>query len=205
MKSATEQSASAWQKRARTACPRQIALAVLATVTCGGCVSIGKCIDPETLAQVKIGVSTRADVEELLGSPRTVSDSPTGGVTLTYFHHRGWLIPPGQMIATGLGLSKVPYGGLAGSALKRVWTGGSSKMECVSVTFDGNGTVSDVSTFEMESEGGDGLLDRNRRSVSWARRSEPGSTGTEAAPAAPGHRPENAESARQPRDPADRR
>ena len=205
MKPATEKTLSTGRERARPVIAWQIGVAVLATVACGGCVSIGKRIDPETLAQIKIGVSTRAEVEELLGSPRTVSDLPTGGVTLTYFHHRAWLIPPGQMIATGLRLSKVPGGGLAGSALKRLWTGGSSKMECVSITFDGNSTVSDVSTFVLESEGGDGLFDRNRQSVSWTSRSEADSTSTEAAPAAPGHRPENAEPARQPRDPADRR
>lgn len=201
MKPATEKTLSARRERARPVIAWQIGLAVLATVACGGCVSIGKRIDPETLTQIKIGVSTRAEVEELLGSPWTVSDSPTGGVTLTYFRHRAWLMPPGRMIATGLGLSKVPYGGLAGSALKRLWTGGSSKMECVTLTFDGNGTVSNVSTFVLGSEGGDGLFDRNRRSFGWTSRNESDSNGTETPLSVPDHHPESAEPGHQPRDP----
>ncbi len=156
----------------------QIALAMMVTVACGGCISMGKRIDQQPLAQIKIGVSTRAEVEKLLGSPRAISETPTGGTMLTYAHLRGWLVPPGQLLLP--------------PAVTWLWTGGqSATTEGIAITCDCNGIVSDVTTFVLETESGPGLLDRNRQSFSWTHRDEPDSNRAEAAPPAPGSHPKS--------------
>jgi hypothetical protein len=166
-------------------------------------VSIGKRIDPETLAQIKIGESTRADVEKLIGSPQIVSERPDGGTTLTYWHGKGWMIPPGYLLSAGLHHAKVPF---AGSVIQKLWTGGSSKTECVAITFDRNGMVSDVTAGVLKLEGGPGLLDRNRQSLSYTSRNEPDSSDTEAGRSSPSDRyPGSAESASKPREPPEPR
>ncbi len=178
MKPATKWWASAGQEGALAAKAGQIALAMLVTVACGGCVSIGKRIDQQQLAQIKIGVSTRAEVEKLLGSPRAISETSTGGTMLTYAHLRGWIVPPGQYLLP--------------PAVTWLWTGGtSSTTEGVAITCDCNGIVSNVTTFALELESGTGLLDRKRQSLSWTHRDEPDSNRAETAHSASGSHPES--------------
>ncbi len=192
MKPATECWAPAGQDDARVAKAGQIVLVMLATVACGGCISMGKHIDQQSLAQIRIGVSTRAEVEKLFGSPQEISETPTGGKTLTYGHFSGWLVPPGEL--------------LLGPAVTWLWTGGSSsKSEFVAITCDSNGIVSDISTSVLELESGSGLLDRNRQSISATHRDEPDSNRAEAASSAPGGHPQSAKPARTSGETRDRR
>ncbi|MBN2446927.1 MAG: hypothetical protein JXO22_09385 [Phycisphaerae bacterium] len=165
---------SGGQRHARTVGLCSVSIAAALTVVCSGCVSMGKRIDPETLEQIKIGTSTRADVEALLGQPRETTVGPGGEEVLTYFHLSGWLIPPGELIASGLNLAKVP---LVGSVLPKVWTGGSTNTECVSITLDGDGKVLGISTCVMDVEYGSGFLDDNQQSlvVTYRGPSAPGS------------------------------
>ncbi len=140
----------------------------LATALACGCISMGKKVSKPALAQIQVGVSTRTDVERLLGAPRTISQAPTSQTTLMYWHWKGSLTPPGRLLGIG-----------------RLWEGGSSRIECVTITVDCNGKVSDVSTSTWEQKGGDGILDRNRQSFSGGKLDASDPCEAETVPASP--------------------
>jgi hypothetical protein len=170
MEPVTERWVSAGKGVARAARTGQTAIAMLVAVTCTGCISMGTRIDPQSLARIKIGVSTCAEVERLFGSPREISETPTGGRMLTYVHSKGWLIPPGDLLFP--------------PALRWLWTGGSSmKHELATITCDRAGIVAEVSTAVLDLEGGHGLLDEHRQSLSTTHRDA-------TSPSAPGNHPE---------------
>jgi len=144
------------------------ALPLVTVLACCGCISSGQPIEQDRLAQIKIGESTRAEVQRIMGEPHacSASDASEGDTTLMYMYHKGWLIPPGEMLSSILSLAHVPGGGM----LKRLWTGGSSECESVTIVCDRDSRVSGISTYLWKLESGGGLLDRNEQSFSWTTR-----------------------------------
>jgi outer membrane protein assembly factor BamE (lipoprotein component of BamABCDE complex) len=121
-------------------------LFILAAVTSllVGCVSSGRPINQTKVRQIQKGVSTRSDVELLLGKPTSVTETD-GAIgkttTLTYMHISANATPE----------SFIPYVGLFVS-------GAESKAQSVIIVFDGDGKVKDISNFVSQDRINTGLF-----------------------------------------------
>jgi hypothetical protein len=120
-------------------------LAVLMALAGSGCVSAGRRIDADKLAQIVNGESTRADVERLLGKPTMITEMNGGGAMLMYSHLRYRSDP--QNVVPILAL-------LAG--------GGSTKSETVMITIGPDDKVRDINSSRMQMHVNTGLISGTR-------------------------------------------
>ena len=104
-----------------------------------GCVSVGRKIDPAKVDRIQKGVTTHAQVVQLLGSPDNLTSQSAGYRTLTYHYIR----------ATPKGESFIPIAG--------AFMGGANvQQQMVIVHIGPDGLVSDVITSYGATESGTG-------------------------------------------------
>lgn len=118
---------------------------LLLLIVCQGCVSAGRKIEEDKVAQIVKGQSTRADVERLLGTPTMTSGMDGGTTTLMYMHMRARSDP--QNVVPVLAL-------LVGGAR--------TKSETLTVIVGADGTVQDVSSSQMQMHVNTGLINGSK-------------------------------------------
>jgi outer membrane protein assembly factor BamE (lipoprotein component of BamABCDE complex) len=106
-----------------------------------GCVSMNRRLDSSAVKQIKAGVTTEAQVRQLLGSPDQVTRTGSGYTTYTYMFMHGAVKPQ----------SFIPVVGALGSGVDM-------HNQFLTVTFGPNGIVKDFVSNEGASEVGTGLL-----------------------------------------------
>jgi outer membrane protein assembly factor BamE (lipoprotein component of BamABCDE complex) len=117
---------------------------VVAALTLVGCVSSsGRRINHQKVSQIQKGVSTRADVERLLGKPDSIVT--TRGMTMLSYTH----------MVTDVTRSVIPVVGLLAG-------GGNVKSNSVMVTIGSDGKVMDVTEGASEHTINTGLLNADR-------------------------------------------
>jgi outer membrane protein assembly factor BamE (lipoprotein component of BamABCDE complex) len=113
-----------------------------------GCVTTGRKIDQVAADSIKTGVTTRADVGRILGSPEMVTKKSNGDVVYIYTYAR----------VTPKASTFIPYVGM--------FMGGANvQSQTTNVTFGPDGVVKDCSTSQGATESGYGLAAGGAASV----------------------------------------
>lgn len=111
----------------------QFLIGALTVLLFAGCASVGHEMDMSQTQQIKKGVTTRADVEKMFGSPTSVTGRADGSVIATWFYSK----------ASNTARNFIPVVNLVSTKFD-------TKNQMLYVTFDQAGHVTDY-TF---SEGG---------------------------------------------------
>lgn len=106
-----------------------------------GCVGMNRRLDSSAVKQIKAGVTSEAQVRQLLGSPDQVTRTGSGLTTYTYMFMHGSVKPQ----------SFIPVVGAFGSGVDM-------HNQFLTVTFGPNGIVKDFVSNEGATEVGTGLL-----------------------------------------------
>lgn len=116
-----------------------LACCVLLSLICG-CATVGRKLDPNKVAQIQKGVTTRNEVVGLIGSPDQMTRDGDGNVTFQYLYVR----------ATAKGSSFIPvYGAFAGGA--------NVQNQTVMVVFNPDGVCKDIISSYGATEADSGL------------------------------------------------
>jgi hypothetical protein len=111
---------------------KRILIPTLATLLLAACATQGERVDQSKLGQLKPGVTTIADAENLLGKPESVFRHADGTTTLSY----------GFSSTTADGKSLIPIvGGFIGK-------GATSSIEYTALVFDKQGRYTTYSTYQ---------------------------------------------------------
>jgi len=111
---------------------KRLLIPTLAALLLSACATSGERVDQSKLGQLKPGVTTIADAENLLGKPESVSRHPDGTTTLSY----------GFSSTTTDGKSLIPIvGGFIGK-------GATSSIDYTTLIFDASGHFSKWSNYQ---------------------------------------------------------
>jgi len=125
-----------------------ILFTLTAAILLTSCVTSGRKIEQSSVDKIQKGVTTRAEVLQLLGSPDQLTRDSSGKVTMNYHYMRATAKPEGFIPVVGL---------FAGGA--------NTQNQSVIVVCGSDGIVSDVISTMGASEAGMGLSSGSKATV----------------------------------------